>query len=87
MEMFQVSIIAGIVLLILEMFTITYIFLGMSIGSFVVAGVQFLFDGLSFNRDLMIFAVVSSVAIFLIRKIFMKRSDQNKIIEDDVNQY
>ena len=85
--MFQVSIIAGIVLLILEMFTITYIFLGMSIGSFVVAGVQFLFDGLSFNRDLMIFAVVSSVAIFLIRKIFMKRSDQNKIIEDDVNQY
>ncbi len=87
MEMFQVSIIAGIVLLILEMFTITYIFLGMSIGSFVVAGVQFLFDGLSFNRDLMIFAVVSSVAIFLTRKIFMKRSDQNKIIEDDVNQY
>lgn len=87
MEMFQISIIVGIVLLILEMFTTTYIFLGMSIGSFVVAGVQFLFDGLSFNRDLMIFAVVSSVAILLIRKIFMKRSDQNKMIEDDVNQY
>jgi len=87
MEMFQISIIVGIVLLILEMFTITYIFLGMSIGSFVVAGVQFLFDGLSFNRDLMIFAVVSSVAILLIRKIFMKHSDQNKMIEDDVNQY
>ena len=87
MEMFQISIIVGIVLLILEMFTITYIFLGMSIGSFVVAGVQFLFDGLSLNRDLMIFAVVSFVAILLIRKIFMKRSDQNKMIEDDVNQY
>jgi hypothetical protein len=87
MEMFQISIIVGIVLLILEMFTTTYIFLGMSIGSFIVAGVQFLFDGLSFNRDLMIFAVVSSVAILLIRKIFMKHSDQNKMIEDDVNQY
>lgn len=87
MEMYQISIIGGIVLLIIEMFTFTFIFLGMSIASFVVAFIQYLFDGFSINRDLLTFGVVSLIAIFLIRKFFKKKSDQNKILEDDVNQY
>jgi membrane protein implicated in regulation of membrane protease activity len=87
MEFHQISIIVGISFIIIEMFTLTYIFLGMGIASFAVALVQYMFDGLSFNRDLMIFAIVSVIVILASRKIFKKKSDQSVSIENDVNQY
>lgn len=86
MEFYQLSIIIGISLIIMEMFTLTYIFLGMGVASFAVALVQYLFDGLSLNRDLLIFALVSLIAILVSRKIFKRQSDQS-ISTDDVNQY
>ena len=86
MEFHQISIIVGICFIIIEMFTLTYIFLGMGIASFAVALVQYLFDGMSFNRDLMIFAIVSAVVILASRKIFKRKSDQS-VSTDDVNQY
>ena len=87
MEFYQISIIAGISFIIIEMFTLTYIFLGMGIASFAVALVQYLFDGMSFNRDLMIFAIVSAIVILASRKIYKKKSDQSVSTENDVNQY
>ena len=87
MEFHQISIIVGISFIIIEMFTLTYIFLGVGIASFAVALVQYLFEGLSFNRDLMIFAIVSAIVILASRKIFKKKMDQNISSEDDVNQY
>jgi len=87
MEFYQISIIVGICFIIIEMFTLTYIFLGMGIASFAVALVQYMFDGLSFNRDLMIFAVVSAIVILASRKIFKRKSDQSVSTENDVNQY
>jgi inner membrane protein len=86
MEFYQVTIIVGISFIIVEMFTLTYIFLGMGIASFAVALVQYFLDGLSFNRDLMIFAIVSAIVILASRKIFRRKSDQS-ISTDDVNQY
>jgi len=87
MEFHQISIIVGICFIIIEMFTLTYIFLGMGIASFAVALVQYLFEGLSFNRDLMMFAIVSAMVILASRKIFKKKSDQSVSTENDVNQY
>jgi len=87
MEFYQITIIVGISFIILEMFTLTYIFLGVGIASFAVALVQYLFDGLSVNRDLMIFAIVSLVTILVSRKIFKRQSDQSISGEEDVNQY
>lgn len=87
MEFYQISIIIGISFVIIEMFTLTYIFLGVGIASFAVALVQYLFNGLSFNRDLMIFAVVSAIVIIASRKFFKRKSDQSISAEDDVNQY
>ena len=87
MEFYQISIIVGICFIIIEMFTLTYIFLGMGIASFAVALVQYLYDGLSFNRDLMIFAIVSAIVILASRKIFKRKSDQSVLTENDVNQY
>ena len=87
MEFYQISIIIGISFVIIEMFTLTYIFLGVGIASFAVALVQYLFNGLSFNRDLMIFTIFSAVVIIASRKIFKRKSDQSISAEDDVNQY
>ena len=87
METYQISISVGIAFIIIEMFTLTYIFLGMGIASFAVALIQYVFDGLSFNRDLMIFAIISAIVILASRKIFKKKSDQSISTEDDVNQY
>jgi membrane protein implicated in regulation of membrane protease activity len=87
MEFYQISIIVGICFIIIEMFTLTYIFLGMGIASFAVALVQYLFDGMSFNRDLMIFTIVSAIVILASRKIFKSKSDQSVSTENDVNQY
>ena len=87
MEFYQITIIVGISFIIIEMFTLTYIFLGMGIASFAVALVQYLFDGLSFNRDMMIFSIVSVIVILASRKIFKKKMDQSISSEDDVNQY
>ena len=86
MEFYQITIIVGISFIIIEMFTLTYIFLGMGIASFAVALVQYLFDGLIFYRDLMIFSIVSAIVILASRKIFKRKSDQS-ISNDDVNQY
>jgi len=87
MEFYQISIIVGISFIIIEMFTLTYIFLGMGIASFAVALFQYLFDGMNFNRDLMIFAIVSVIVILASRKIFKRKSDQSMSTENDVNQY
>ena len=87
MEFYQITIIVGISFIIIEMFTLTYIFLGMGIASFAVALIQYLFDGLSFNRDLMIFSIVSAIVILASRKIFKRKSDQSVLTENDVNQY
>ncbi len=87
METYQISISVGIAFIIIEMFTLTYIFLGMGIASFAVALIQYLFDGLSFNRDVMIFAIISVIVILASRKIFKKKSDQSISTQDDVNQY
>ncbi len=87
MEFYQISIIVGICFIIIEMFTLTYIFLGMGIASFAVALVQYLSDGMGFNRDLMMFAIVSAMVILASRKIFKRNSDQSVLTENDVNQY
>ena len=87
MEFYQITIIVGISFIIIEMFTLTYIFLGMGIASFAVALVQYLFDGLSVNRDLMIFTIVAAIVILASRKIFKRKSDQSISGEEDVNQY
>ena len=87
MEFYQISIIIGISFIIIEMFSLTYIFLGTGIASFAVALVQYLFDGMSINRDLMIFAIVSAIVILASRKIFKRKSDQSVSTENDVNQY
>ena len=87
MDAYQISLIISFVLAIAEVMTLSFILLGFSIGMLVVSGVQYLFDGYSLNRDLMVFAVVSVVSFLVLRKLFKKSSDVKPLREDDINQY
>jgi membrane protein implicated in regulation of membrane protease activity len=54
---------------------------------FAVALIQYFLGGLSLNRDVMIFAVVTAFVILASRKVLKRRSDQSISAEDDVKQY
>jgi membrane protein implicated in regulation of membrane protease activity len=86
-EWYQISIVAAIGFAIFELFTGTSIALGFCVGSLFVSFLQFLFDGLSINRDAITFAVVSFLTIVIIRKYFAKQSDEHVLNQDDVNLY
>ena len=87
MEIFQISLGIAIVLVILELITTTFIFLGFATGFLVVGIVQFIAGNLNLSRDVLACAVVSALAIIIFRTIFKKRTDQKKLIGDDVNLY
>ena len=87
MEYYQITLIIGIVLIILEMITLTFIFLGLGFGAFAVSLVQFLFGNLSLGRDSVIFALFSLISILIFRKLFKGNNDEKKLMEEDINQY
>lgn len=87
MDAYQISLIISFVLAIAEVMTLSFILLGFSLGMLAVSGVQYLFNGYSLNRDLMVFALVSVVSFWVIRKLFKKKSDLKILAEDDINQY
>lgn len=87
MEFYQISITASIIFVIFEMLTGTFILLGFGVGALFVGIIQFLLNGLSINRDLMVFAIVSLISAYFFRRIFKSPSDQKKLIEDDINVY
>ncbi|NBX62675.1 MAG: hypothetical protein EBT67_09745 [Betaproteobacteria bacterium] len=87
MDPYQISLIISFALAIAELMTLSFLLLGFSIGMLAVSGVQFLFNGYSLNRDLMVFALVSMISFWVFRKLFKKTSDLKVLAEDDINQY
>jgi len=87
MDAYQISLIISFVLAIAEVMTLSFILLGFSLGMLAVSGVQYIFNGYSLNRDVMVFALVSVVSFLVIRKLFKKKSDLKILAEDDINQY
>jgi membrane protein implicated in regulation of membrane protease activity len=87
MDAYQISLLLAFALAIAEMLTLSFILLGFGAGMLVVAGAQYAGGGYSLNRDVLIFAVASAIAILALRRVFKKRSDQKRLEQDDINQY
>ena len=87
MEIYQITITVAIALVILELLTGTFVLLGFGVGAFFVGAFQFFFDGLNFNRDILFFSIISLISIYMLRKIFKSKDDQNFLSEDDINRY
>ncbi|WP_299938117.1 hypothetical protein [uncultured Pelagimonas sp.] len=78
---------AGIVLLIIEVFAPGFVFLGFGVGAIAVAVILAIGGGLvtSLPVALLIFAVCSLVAWFVMRKLAGERKGQVKIWDTDIN--
>lgn len=86
-DAWQISLIIAFALAILELLSLSFGLLGMAVGMLAVSAAQYWGDGLSINRDVLIFAFASALAFFAFRMVFRKRSDQQKLQQDDINQY
>jgi membrane protein implicated in regulation of membrane protease activity len=87
MDAYQICLVLAFALAIAEMLTLSFILLGFSLGMLVVAGLQFATGGYSFNRDAVVFAAFSAVAILAFRRVYRKKTDQKRLEQDDINQY
>ena len=87
MESWQISLLIAVLLAIAEVLTLSFLLLGLAIGMIVVALLQFLGGGFAPGRDELAFAIASFVAVVACRKVFGKRTDQQRLDQDDINRY
>ncbi len=86
MEAYQWTLIAALVLGVAELLTGSFLLLGLAVGALAAGLVQWLTGGLSLNRDLLVFALVSMLSFLAFRKIFRK-ADDHQSADTDVNRY
>ena len=86
MEAYQWTLIAALVLGMAELLTGSFLLLGLAVGALAAGLVQWLTGGLSLNRDLLVFALVSVLSFLAFRKIFRK-ADDHQGADTDVNRY
>lgn len=88
MEPYQISLVLGFAMCVIEMMTTTFTFLSFALALFIVALIQYLTGGFSTNRDIAIFAILSLLFTVLFRKIFKSSNDTEQISTyEDVNKY
>jgi len=75
-------IIFGLILLILEIFTSTFIMLGLGIGA-VIVGVADLIFILSLNKELFLWSIFSIIIIIILFKYFKDKSPEDKSGQSD----
>jgi membrane protein implicated in regulation of membrane protease activity len=87
MDFYQISLVIGVILAIIELFTYTFIFLSFSVAFIAIAFIQYLNNDFSLNREIILFTTISLVFVFIFRKLFKKKIDQKILITDDINIY
>jgi len=88
MDSYQISLVIGLAMCIIEMVTTTFVFLSFGFAFFIVALIQYLTGEFNTSRDIAIFAILSLIFTISFRKIFKSTSDTEKISsENDINRY
>jgi len=75
-------IILGLLLLILEIFTGTFIMLGLGIGAVIVGIIDFIFI-ISLNQKLLIWSIFSIIIVVILFKYFKDKNSQEKSGQSD----
>lgn len=78
-------VIAGIALIVLEIITPMFLYLGFAVGAFATAAAIALI-GLGFTGAVITFGLISFLSFVVLRWIFRKRGD-TRSTDKDVNQY
>jgi membrane protein implicated in regulation of membrane protease activity len=87
MDAWKLSVVLAILFGLGELFSPSFGALGMAVGMLAVAATQFFQGGLDLNRDLLVFAFGSALAFLVFRAAFRRNTDQQKLRQDDINQY
>ncbi len=89
MEPYKISLVLAFALAVVELLTITFIFLSFALSLIVISILQYLTGEFSVNRDIFIFAVFSIFFTIVFRKFFKGDKDQKSLSDkdDDVNMY
>ncbi len=89
MEPYKISLVLAFALAVVELLTITFIFLSFALSLIVISILQYLTGEFSVNRDIFIFAVFSIFFTIVFRKFFKGDKDQKSLSDkdDDVNLY
>ncbi|SLN43830.1 hypothetical protein ROA7450_02112 [Roseovarius albus] len=77
---------AALALAILETLAPGYIFLGIALGAAITAVVVALPFGIGLPALLAIFAVLSLISWFVLRRVFKPADDQSRIVHEDINK-
>lgn len=85
-ELYQWTLFLAFMLLVIEMLSGTFIFLGFAIGLLPLVFIHYFTEEVNWGRDLAIFSIVSAIALFMSRKFFRKHGD-TKVQEQDINNY
>jgi membrane protein implicated in regulation of membrane protease activity len=88
MEPYQVTLVIAIAFACIEVVTSTFIFIGFTLASMVVALLQYFFNDYAWGRDIVVFSIFSVLFILSFRKIFKTKQDSKSALDDeDVNRY
>lgn len=85
-ELYQITLSVALGLLIIEMLTGTFFFIGLSMGAVAVATLHYYYLTIDISRDVLAFAAVSSVAFLTLRRLFANQRDMSTS-DGDVNRY
>ena len=85
-DLYQITFAIALLMLALEIFSGTFLFLGFSIALALLAVVHFFTAEFSFGRDVSLVAAIAAISFFLLRKYFHKSGDAMNASED-VNKY
>ena len=87
MDPYQISLILAFALALAELLTISFLLRGFGVGMLGVSLVQYVWGDYIFNRDVLVFAVMSLISFLVFRKLFRNRADQKSVGDGDINQY
>jgi membrane protein implicated in regulation of membrane protease activity len=85
-ELYQFTLAAAILFVVIEIVTGTFLFLGLGLGLIPVVIFHALTGEVELGRDIAVFALVSACSFVALRKSFLKRSDTS-VSTDDINKY
>ncbi|MBM4231912.1 MAG: hypothetical protein FJ184_14480 [Gammaproteobacteria bacterium] len=86
LEIYQLTLSLCLVMIIIEMITGTFLFLGAACGLGVLVPIHLATGDVYWARDLTVFALVCSASFAVFRRLFRKPSDTVTKIED-INKY
>ncbi|MDP4908572.1 MAG: hypothetical protein NWQ00_03535 [Burkholderiaceae bacterium] len=86
LALYQITLALALLMVVIEIFTGSFLFLGFGIGLLVLVPIQYFTGEFSLARDVIVFACSSLIAFVVLRKVFRHKGDTRET-KNDVNQY